>query len=88
MADKMTTEKQALYRETIYRKYLTPDERKQRILVAGKRLGYNNVSEIAKAMGCNWRTCHNMMVRENVSVISLYRLAMLLDVPMHYLTER
>ena len=88
MAREMTDEVRQEDRDTIYQKFITPDERRQRALLAGRMRGLHSVSAIAKVMGVNWTTANNILTRENVSVRSLYRLALALGVTISYLTER
>jgi len=89
MASAITDEKAREYKATVYRKFLTPEERKKRALVAAKsNRGWNSISEIAKALGVNWSTVNNMLTRENASILSMYRLADKLGVTVSYLTDR
>ena len=88
MARLMTEQVRKRDRETIYLTFITPEERKQRALAAGKLRNLESISKIAKAMGVNWSTCNAILERENVSIRSLMRLARALGVSMAYLTER
>jgi transcriptional regulator with XRE-family HTH domain len=74
--------------KTIYQVFITPEERRQRALLAGKMRGLYTVSDIAKAMGCNWSTVNAILNRENASIRSLMRLALALGTTMDYLTVR
>lgn len=88
MARKMTDEVREVDQQTIYVRFLTPAERRRRIMEAGAAVGLNTIQKLADAHGMTWTQMKNTMIRENVSVRSLYRVAYVLGVSMSYLTER
>ena len=74
--------------QTLYRRFITPEERKRRIEAAARAAGYRSMNQLAGAMGIRQSTLLNYATRENVSVKSLYRIALKLGGSMAYLTER
>lgn len=74
--------------DTIYERFITPAERRRRIEVAAKKAGYKNMHQLATDIGVRRSTLMQFCVREQVSVKSLYKIALKLGVSMNYLTER
>ncbi len=74
--------------DTIYQRFLTPVERRRRIEVAAKDAGYQNMHQFAQDLGVRRSTLMQFCLREQVSVKSLYKIALKLGVSMNYLTER
>lgn len=88
MARKMTDEVRAEDDRTIYKRFITPQERHRRIMAAGEGAGLNTIQKMAEAHGMTWTQMKNTMVRENVSIRSLMKVAYTLGVSMSFLTER
>lgn len=88
MSREMTDEVRAEDERTIYRRFITPKERQRRIMAAGEGVGLNTIQKLAEAHKMTWTQMKNTMIRENVSIRSLMKVALTLNVPMSYLTER